>query len=109
MERLPSEIQHIIFSKVYNLKECQRVCKSWYAMITDDLLHRSAILVFNSAKSTLYEKRQDLAKHVRYLHIVLDSIEKVFALPDSFPNLQHLEVSFCNKITGNSEVEYRDD
>lgn len=108
MERLPSEIQYIIFSNVYNLKECQLVCKSWYALITDEMLHRFVtILWHNSVKFTFYEERQDLAKHVRNLDVVLHSNEKAFALPDVFPNLQHLDVSADSKGAGTGGVEYR--
>ncbi|EPB89465.1 hypothetical protein HMPREF1544_03696 [Mucor circinelloides 1006PhL] len=90
MERLPSEIRYAIFSNVYNLKQCRLVSKSWYSMITDDLLHRF-VIISSTAGFALYEKHPDLANHVRQLYCMLCPVEKALALSHLFPNLRHLD------------------
>ncbi|KAL7311319.1 hypothetical protein PS15m_009097 [Mucor circinelloides] len=90
MERLPSEIRYAIFSNVHNLKQCRLVSKSWYSMITDDLLHRF-VIISSTAGFALYEKHPDLANHVRQLCCMLCPVEKALALSHLFPNLQHLD------------------
>lgn len=104
MERLPSEIQHLIFAKTNHAEQCRLVCKNWYAMITEDLLHRFALL-HNEARIAFYENRPDLGKHVRGIFAILTA-EKAFTLPRLFSNLQYLDLTVYTLPTRNSATEF---
>ncbi|KAK4521191.1 uncharacterized protein ATC70_013136 [Mucor velutinosus] len=107
MERLPSELRYTVFSNACNPKECRLVCKRWYAMITDDLIHHSVRIMDDTIDIAPYEKCQDLAHHVRDVYYLPSSMEKVFALPGLFPNVRHLHLSLYGTDVILSEIEYR--
>ncbi|KAL9558389.1 hypothetical protein MBANPS3_000932 [Mucor bainieri] len=110
MERLPSELRRQIFANVCNPEECLLVSKSWNAMITDDLLHRSAVMLSSKSRRYMYyEAHPDASRYVRDLYILTASSEKAFMLPRLFPNLQHLNLNlYSTEHAIHTEVQYRD-